>query len=75
MNQEYTIMNPGYFNHVFVFPAILRDQRFKEIPKILEIPERDKKSKENLELLRKLENRIRSKTFWKTPGFKAYGVF
>ena len=37
-----------------VFHALLRDQRFSKTPKILEIPERDKKSKDNLELLRKL---------------------
>ncbi len=37
-----------------VFHALLRDQRFSKIPKILEIPERDKRSKDNLELLRKL---------------------
>ncbi len=42
-----------------VFHAILRDKRFKEIPKILEIPERDKKSKENLELLRKLKKNMK----------------
>ncbi|MFX0062102.1 MAG: deoxyribonuclease IV [Candidatus Hermodarchaeota archaeon] len=36
------------------FHAIVRDKRFDEIPKILEIPERDTKSKENLELLRNL---------------------
>lgn len=41
-----------------VFHAILRDERFKRIPKILEIPERDKKSKDNLELLRNLQKRI-----------------
>jgi len=22
-----------------------------------------------------IDNRIRSKTYWKTPGFKTYGVF
>lgn len=37
-----------------VFHALLRDQRFSDTPKILEIPERDKRSKDNLELLRKL---------------------
>jgi len=40
-----------------VFHAILRDERFKGIPKILEIPERDTKSKDNLELLRNLQKR------------------
>ena len=40
-----------------VFHAILRDKRFDNVPKILEIPERDTKSKENLELLRKLKER------------------
>jgi len=39
-----------------VFHAILRDQRFSNIPKILEIPERDTRSKDNLELLRNLQN-------------------
>jgi deoxyribonuclease-4 len=40
-----------------VFQAILRDERFKGIPKILEIPERDTKSKNNLELLRRLSQK------------------
>jgi deoxyribonuclease-4 len=40
-----------------VFHAILRDERFKGTPKILEIPERDTKSKNNLELLRKLSQK------------------
>ncbi len=39
-----------------VFHALLRDQKFSSIPKILEIPERDKKSKSNLDLLKKLSN-------------------
>lgn len=38
-----------------IFHAILRDRRFLEIPKILEIPESDKRSKDNLRLLRKLQ--------------------
>lgn len=38
-----------------VFHAILRDKRFHGIPKILEIPERDERSKDNLETLRKLQ--------------------
>jgi deoxyribonuclease-4 len=37
-----------------VFHALLRDKRFQDTPKILEIPERDKRSKDNVELLRKL---------------------
>lgn len=37
-----------------VFHALLRDRRFSDTPKILEIPERDERSKDNLELLRKL---------------------
>jgi deoxyribonuclease-4 len=41
-----------------VFHAILRDERFKGIPKILEIPERDTRSEDNLKLLRKLQKRI-----------------
>jgi len=40
-----------------VFHAIVRDNRFVKIPKILEIPERDRKSKYNLVLLRKLRKR------------------
>lgn len=39
-----------------VFHAILKDQRFKDVPKVLEIPERDTRSKDNLELLRNLQN-------------------
>jgi len=39
-----------------IFHAILRDTRFLNIPKILEIPERDKRSEENLRLLRKLQS-------------------
>ena len=39
-----------------VFHALLRDQRFSNIPKILEIPERDERSKDNLELLMKLRD-------------------
>lgn len=38
-----------------VFHAILKDKRFFNIPKILEIPERDKKSKDCLEMLYKLQ--------------------
>lgn len=36
------------------FQAIVKDKRFENIPKILEIPERDTKTKDNLKLLRKL---------------------
>jgi deoxyribonuclease-4 len=39
-----------------VFHAILKDQRFKDIPKVLEVPERDRRGKDNLELLRNLQN-------------------
>lgn len=39
-----------------VFQALLKDERFRESPKILEIPERETKSKSNLELLRKLQS-------------------
>jgi len=39
-----------------VFHAILKDQRFRDVPKVLEIPERDTRSKDNLELLRNLQN-------------------
>lgn len=42
------------------FHSLMRDSRFFKIPKILEIPERDEKSKDNLELLRKLQQ---SETF------------
>jgi deoxyribonuclease-4 len=38
-----------------VFHAIMRDARFLNIPKVLEIPETSKRSKDNLELLRKLQ--------------------
>jgi deoxyribonuclease IV len=38
-----------------VFHAILRDRRFYKVPKILEIPERDKRSKDDLDFLRSLE--------------------
>ena len=38
-----------------VFHAMVRDTRFRNIPKILEIPESDKRSEENLRLLRKLQ--------------------
>ena len=38
-----------------VFHALLRDKRFLNIPKILEIPERDTRSEGNLRLLRKLQ--------------------
>lgn len=41
------------------FHALVRDSRFINIPKILEIPERDKKSQYNLKLLRKLQKKIR----------------
>ena len=37
------------------FHAILRDSSFLNTPKILEIPERNERSKDNLELLRKLQ--------------------
>lgn len=39
-----------------IFHALLQDKRFLGIPKILEIPERDKKSKDNLGLLNKIKN-------------------
>lgn len=38
-----------------IFHAIMRDARFLHIPKVLEIPERDKRSEDNLRLLRKLQ--------------------
>lgn len=37
-----------------VFRLIVNDQRFQGIPKILEIPERDARSRDNIELLKKL---------------------
>ena len=37
-----------------VFHALVRDKRFENTPKILEIPDRDGRSKDNLDLLRKL---------------------
>lgn len=39
-----------------IFHALLRDQRFSGIPKILEIPEKDGESKDNLKLLMKLRD-------------------
>lgn len=41
------------------FHAIVKDPRFSCIPKILEIPERDEKSQQNLDLLRKLQTLTR----------------
>jgi len=41
-----------------LFHAVVRDNRFSDIPKILEIPERDDRSHENLELLRNLRGQI-----------------
>ncbi len=38
-----------------MFHALMRDPRFLNIPKILEIPERDIRSEDNLRLLRKLQ--------------------
>ncbi len=38
------------------FHALMRDPRFLDIPKILEIPERDTRSEDNLSLLRKLRS-------------------
>ncbi|GAN33614.1 MAG: deoxyribonuclease IV [Candidatus Brocadia sp. AMX2] len=38
-----------------IFQAIMKDTRFLTIPKILEIPERGKRSEDNLRLLRKLQ--------------------
>lgn len=38
-----------------VFHAILRDRKFRVIPKILEIPDRDKRTKDDLNLLRRLQ--------------------
>lgn len=37
------------------FHALMRDSRFLNTPKILEIPKRNEKSKDNLELLRRLQ--------------------
>ncbi|MFX1486865.1 MAG: deoxyribonuclease IV [Promethearchaeota archaeon] len=39
-----------------VFHAIVKDNRLAHIPKILEIPERDERSKDNLEFLRRLRH-------------------
>jgi len=41
------------------FHAIVQDSRFVGIPKILEIPEREEKSQQNLDLLRKLRTLTR----------------
>lgn len=41
------------------FHAIVTDQKFKNTPKILEIPERDEMSQQNLELLRRLQTLTR----------------
>lgn len=41
------------------FHAIVKDLRFSDIPKILEIPERDEKSQQNLDILRKLQTLTR----------------
>lgn len=38
-----------------IFHALMKDTRFLNIPKILEIPERGKRSEDNLRLLRKLQ--------------------
>ena len=38
------------------FHALMRDARFTDVPKILEIPERDTKSLPGLQLLRRLQN-------------------
>ena len=38
-----------------VFHALVKDARFSKTPKILEIPERDQRSKDNLKLLRGLQ--------------------
>jgi len=38
------------------FHAVLKDERFMDVPKILEIPERDEKSKLSLELLREIRD-------------------
>ena len=46
-------IDEGYLGLEF-FQALLRDKRFKRIPKILEIPERDLKTNYNLQLLRRL---------------------
>lgn len=40
-----------------IFHALLNDKRFENIPKILEIPERDEKSYDTLQLLRELKSR------------------
>lgn len=39
-----------------VFQLIINDQRFQGIPKILEIPERDARSRDNIKLLKKLRS-------------------
>lgn len=56
-NDRHTSIGEGELN-LKVFHALLQDPRFSEIPKILEIPERDIRSKENLDLLKKLRNQI-----------------
>lgn len=41
------------------FHAIVKDSRFADVPKILEIPEQKEKSQQNLDLLRKLQTLTR----------------
>ena len=64
LNDSKTKLGSRYDRHACIgegelgmqfFHALMRDSRFFNTPKILEIPERDEKSKDNLELLRKLQ--------------------
>jgi deoxyribonuclease-4 len=53
-NDKHAAVGEGQIGLQF-FHALLRDNRFSDVPKILEIPERDIKSKESLIFLRKLK--------------------
>ncbi len=55
---RHTSIGEGYLG-LECFHAIVKDSQFSDIPKILEIPERDEKSQQNLDLLKKLQTLTR----------------
>jgi deoxyribonuclease-4 len=56
-NDKHSIIGKGRIGLAF-FHALMRDNRFLKIPKIIEIPKRDIDSIKSLELLKRLRNKV-----------------
>jgi deoxyribonuclease-4 len=55
-NDRHAAVGEGHMG-IQVFHALLQDNRFTDVPMILEIPERDEKSERTLQMLRDLSER------------------